>query len=264
MNPRVMSRGDAVCGSERRHASITVSGFIAGSSSVTIFRDLTRGCRFMLSALLVLCQIAAAPAAPPVPPPDTGAVSYAPTMANVWAAPLDSPLPAEPVLGTPESATFLADSSRRPKAIEYSNFYYTRLKIHQLASYTTIPLFVAEAIIGEKLYKQTANLAPGQERHSSLRGAHGALATAIGGLFVVNTVTGAWNLWDSRKDPHGRTRRWIHSLGMMAADAGFVATGATAPGDDSGGSGRSTHRTLAYASFGVALASYAMMLIWKD
>lgn len=210
----------------------------------------------MLSALLLLSQIATAPAAPR--PPDTGAVSYAPTLANVWAAPFDAPLPAEPGLAVPGAGTPPADSTRRPRAIEYSDLYYTRLKIHQIASYTTLPLFVAEAIVGEKLYGQGSN--PSE----SLRGVHGALAGAVAGLFAVNTVTGVWNLWDSRKDPHGRTRRWIHSLGMIAADAGFVATGASAPDDEGGDSGRSTHRTLAYASMGVALASYAMMLIWKD
>lgn len=53
---------------------------------------------------------------------------------------------------------------------------------------------------------------------------------------------------------------------MMTADAGFVVTGATAPGDDdgSGGSNRSTHRAVAISSMGVALISYGMMWIWKD
>lgn len=57
---------------------------------------------------------------------------------------------------------------------------------------------------------------------------------------------------------------------MIAADAGFVAVGATAPDDDfreNWGSGRSsgpsTHRDLAIGSMSVALSSYLMMLIWK-
>ena len=58
---------------------------------------------------------------------------------------------------------------------------------------------------------------------------------------------------------------------MIAADAGFVVVGATAPGDDfreNGGtghsSGASTHRDVAIGSMGLALGSYLMMLIWKD
>jgi hypothetical protein len=52
---------------------------------------------------------------------------------------------------------------------------------------------------------------------------------------------------------------------MIAADAGFVVVGATAPDDDDGGgSGGTTHRNVAIASMGVALGSYVMMLLWKD
>jgi hypothetical protein len=54
---------------------------------------------------------------------------------------------------------------------------------------------------------------------------------------------------------------------MIAADAGFVVVGATAPEDDDrggGSSGRQTHRNVAIASMGVALGSYVMMLLWKD
>ena len=42
-------------------------------------------------------------------------------------------------------------------------------------------------------------------------------------------MTGVWNLAESRKDPHHRTKRTIHSVLMLLADAGFVVTGATAP-----------------------------------
>jgi hypothetical protein len=153
---------------------------------------------------------------------------------------------------------------RRPKAIEYSDLYYTRLKIHQIASYLTVPLFVAQYLAGRELWNHP-------DRHGLARDAHGPLAAGIAGLFAVNTVTGVWNLWDSRKDPNGRTRRWVHGLTMLAADAGFVVVGATVPDDDfreTGGTGRSsgasTHRDVAIGSMGLALGSYLMMLIWKD
>ncbi len=84
---------------------------------------------------------------------------------------------------------------------------------------------------------------------------------------MVNTVTGVWNLWDSRREPAGRARRYIHAALMLAADAGFVATGATAPSPRRIRLGEptsiTTHRTIAIASMGTALASYLMMLIWK-
>jgi len=164
--------------------------------------------------------------------------------------------PAEPIFVE-------ADSGRqRPRAVEYSDFYYTRLTIHQVASYATVPLFVAEYILGTKLY----NNPPGSR---STQDAHRLVALGVAGLFGVNTVTGAWNLWDSRHDPAGRTRRWIHAGLMFAADAGFVATGVTAPSPRrillSGATvNKSTHRTIAIASMGTALASYVMMLIWKN
>jgi hypothetical protein len=56
---------------------------------------------------------------------------------------------------------------------------------------------------------------------------------------------------------------------MLAADAGFVATAALAPGDEGGDFGqgynddRSKHRAVAITSMGVSLASYLMMYLWK-
>src|SRR5450631_3723224 len=44
--------------------------------------------------------------------------------------------------------------SRRRKAVEVSDLYEFRLKIHYLASYATIPIFAAQAIVGQQLYNQ--------------------------------------------------------------------------------------------------------------
>ena len=155
-----------------------------------------------------------------------------------------------------------AATPQRPRAIEYSDFYYARLAIHRIASWATLPLFAGEYYLGTKLYNNPPGSRATQEWHR-------AVADGVAGLFVVNTLTGAWNLWDSRKDPAGRTRRWIHAALMIAADAGFVATGATAPSPrrilfSATPVNLSTHRTIAMASMGTALASYAMMLIWKN
>jgi hypothetical protein len=147
----------------------------------------------------------------------------------------------------------------RTRAIEYSDWYYKRLTIHKYASYATIPLFALQYASGQDLIKHGGEGSWG-------KGVHGATAASIAVLFGVNTVTGLWNLYDSRKDPNGRTRRTVHSLLMLAADAGFVWTGALAPDDDEGGSssGASRHKTVAITSGSIALASYLMMLIWKD
>jgi hypothetical protein len=143
----------------------------------------------------------------------------------------------------------------RPRAFEYSDGYRTRLKIHKYASFAMLPLFIAQYAVGQKLYDGNAS--------DSTRSAHGALAASTAVLFGVNTVTGVWNLGEGRKDPNNRTKRMLHGILMLAADAGFVATGALAPDDDEGerGGNRSTHRTVALTSMGVATVAYLMMLI---
>jgi hypothetical protein len=153
-------------------------------------------------------------------------------------------------------------ATQRPRAVRYSDLYYTRLKIHRIASYAILPLFAAEYVVGTRLQRQAAT------GDHSLKDLHGTITAGVTGLFVLNTVTGGWNLWESRHDPNGRTRRWIHSALMLVADAGFAATGAAAPDDDapagSPGTNASTHRTLAEISMSAALASWVMMLAWKD
>jgi len=159
-----------------------------------------------------------------------------------------------------DAANAMADSTQRRHAVEYSEWYYRRLTIHKVASFTTIPLFAAEYVLGDKLYNGTAT--------SSTKSAHQAVAAGIGVLFGVNTVTGLWNLWDSRHESEGRARRTTHALLMLAADAGFVATAALAPeGEENSfeesSDDRSRHRTVAVTSMAVSLASYLMMYVWK-
>jgi len=166
------------------------------------------------------------------------------------------------LVGT-ETGTTDTVATQRRHAVEYSDWYYKRLTIHKVASYTTIPLFVTEYILGNKLFEGDAS--------SSVKSAHSAVATGIGLLFGVNTVTGAWNWWESRHESEGRARRTTHALLMLAADAGFVATAALAPGNDQAESDfgqsynddRSKHRAVAITSMGVSLASYLMMYLWK-
>jgi len=145
-------------------------------------------------------------------------------------------------------------SARPTVAAQYSDAYMTRRKIHLYASFATAPLFVTQFIIGEKLFDDSGS--------DGMRGLHSAIGVGIGTLFAVNTVTGVWNLWEARHDPKGRNRRLIHGLSMLGADAGFLATGLLAPGDEGGGN-RSLHRTVALTSMGVAAGSYVYMLLTR-
>jgi hypothetical protein len=72
----------------------------------------------------------------------------------------------------------------------------------------------------------------------------------VGTLFVVNTTTGLWNLWEIRKDG-GSTRRTLHVLSMLGADAGFVAVGIMGANAVEGNPADArAHRNVALASMG--------------
>jgi hypothetical protein len=178
-----------------------------------------------------------------------------PSIAGETEAPLSLAASAS-ALAPPE-----AQAAGRPRAIEYSDGYRIRLKVHKYASLATLPLFVAQVAVGQKLYNGNGS--------DGTRSLHGALAAGTGVLFGVNTVTGVWNLAEGRKDPSHRTKRMVHGILMAVADAGFLATGLMAPESEGGeggfegggGTSRSTHRTVALTSMGIATVAYLMMLI---
>jgi hypothetical protein len=163
-----------------------------------------------------------------------------------------------------QSATQPAVASQQPAvhpaAIDYGHGYEVRAKIHKYASYTTLPLFGAQIIVGQKLRNE---LDRGENTQGGLKTAHTALATGIVGLFAVNSVTGVWNLVESHKDPNNGKLRLAHSIMMLGADAGFVATSVITPNRERAalGEGNGPHRTIALTSIGVATAAYLMMLI---
>ncbi len=143
-----------------------------------------------------------------------------------------------------------------PPPFVYSDAYHTRLKIHKIASFTYLPLVAAQGVLGKMLYDNPTD---------TRKTLHNGVAWGIGGLFAVNTVTGTWNLIESRKDPNGRTRRIIHSVLMLASDAGFLATSLKTPSDHGAKSvnyesDRTTHRNLAIASISTATLGYVIML----
>jgi len=151
--------------------------------------------------------------------------------------------------------------ARRPIAFEYSDGYYTRLKIHKWASFATLPLFATETVLGQKLYNGNFT--------DSTRSAHKAVAAGLGVLFGVNTVTGVWNMVEGRKDPNRKTKVKVHGILMLAADAGFAVSGFMAPHthhggefefESSSGFSPSTHRAVALSSMGVATLAYLIML----
>lgn len=148
-------------------------------------------------------------------------------------------------------------------AVEYSDQYRLRAKAHKLASLITLPLAGAELYLGNKLYNNGGE---------GTKSAHVAVATSLGVLFGANTLTGVPNLWAARHDPNGRTRRILHGVLMLAADAGFFATAMLAPDDDEGGrlrsssslsNSRSRHRTVALVSIGTGTLGYLVMLLGK-
>ncbi|HEX7797014.1 MAG TPA: hypothetical protein VF456_21775 [Vicinamibacterales bacterium] len=145
-----------------------------------------------------------------------------------------------------------------PVAVDYGHAYDVRADIHRYASYTMLPMFGAQIVVGQKLRNEVDR---GERTSGGLKGAHTALATGIVGLFALNTVTGVWNLVESRNDPNQRGLRLAHSLLMLGADAGFVATAMITPNSHEQPFSNGPHRTIALTSMGVATASYLIMLI---
>jgi len=162
-------------------------------------------------------------------------------------------------LQTPPAVS-LQQPAVHPVAVDYGHAYDVRAKIHKYASYSMLPMFGAQIVVGQKLRNE---LDSGEDTHGGLKTAHTALATGIVGLFAVNSVTGVWNLVRSRNDPNQRGLRLAHSLMMLGADAGFVATAMITPNEHEHGGPFSNgpHRTIALTSMGVATASYLIMLI---
>lgn len=198
--------------------------------------------------------VAQLPAQEPAAAADTASTTTA-------TAPAAGPVIPAPVgLASPTLATASADTGR-PRAVTYSDAYGTRLTIHRYASYATLPVFAAEYVLGSRLL-HARDL--GQSTPQGTKTAHTAVAVGLGALFAVNTVTGAWNWWDARHDPNGRARRTVHSVLMLAADAGFAAAGALAGNASSSRSGAHIHRNVALVSMGVATAGGLMMYLWKD
>jgi hypothetical protein len=154
-----------------------------------------------------------------------------------------------------DTARRSAASDDRPRAVDHSDGYYTRLSVHRVGSYAILPLFAVEYLLGHQL--MDSNDPPGW-----VKGTHEAGAMAIGAVFAVNTVTGLWNLVEARHDPGG-ARRWTHAALMLAAEAGFLY--ATTLAGDAGDShaGAADHRNAALVSIGLSTVGTVLMWVWK-
>lgn len=213
-----------------------------------------------LAMLLLAADTGSAPrqAAPEVLPADTASAAMSAAGPRIVPPVAFATVPAPSLDGGAAADAGLPAASdttpAHPRAFEYSDAYGTRLTIHRIASYAMLPLFIASYASGEQLVKN------GRAAPSWARDIHRPAATGTAVLFGVNTITGGWNLLEARKDPDGRTRRTLHGLLMLAADAGFAATGIIAGDASENASRRNLHRTVALSSMGVSLVSYAIML----
>jgi hypothetical protein len=226
----------------------------------------------MLTTLLLALRIAAAPtdtgtAAAAVPPmtDSIGAGVAADSLPALDSGPRLGRSPftmrAGPLVSTTDTGASPspADTVRphRPRAVEYSDWYARRLAVHRVASYTMLPLFVAEYALGQRLMSTSP-------QPTWIRPTHIGVAYATAALFGVNTLTGAWNLWDARHDESGRTRRVVHTALMLASEAGFAYTGSIANQARTSLDGANRHRNAAIASMGLSVVGSGMMVFWKD
>ncbi len=138
----------------------------------------------------------------------------------------------------------------------YSDAYYRRLAIHRGASYLMLPLFAAQYVAGQQLYAHS-DAAP-----LWAKTVHRMGATGIAGLFAVNVVTGVPNLVAGLRDPRDRGRRTFHATLMLAAAAGFTATGLLSERAETSPDDRDLHRTVALTSVSIATIGYLSMLDW--
>ena len=144
----------------------------------------------------------------------------------------------------------------RAKAIEVSDWYNRRLTIHRWLSYATIPAFGFQYAAGKQIWDK------GSDAPAWARSGHRVGAATLAGIFGVNTVTGLWNLWDSRSVQEGRTRRYLHAISMLTADAGFTWAGAKLSEEaELHPDKRRLHRTVALSSIALSTVSGVLMKI---
>lgn len=195
--------------------------------------------------------------------PDTltaAARPVADSMAPVTAAAVEAAPAALPPAARPSAVTWRAEGDTVPRprrrAVTYSDGYATRVQLHRALSWTMLPLFAVSYFSGDQL------ISKGGAAPQWARRVHAPAAAGTAVLFGANAITGAWNLWEGRKDPNGRTKRFLHSASFLAASAGFTYAG-TVLADDARRSpnARQQHRNMAVGSMALSTASWLVMLV---
>lgn len=143
------------------------------------------------------------------------------------------------------------DSLRqRRRSVDVSEWYARRLKIHRYAAYASLPVFALQYAAGRELYNK------GSSAPDWAKTGHRFGATALAGIFAVNTVTGAWNWWDSRTVPKGRVLRTVHALSLLGADAAFTYAGVKLSNEaENSLEKRQQHRNVALSAVAVSAVS---------
>ena len=165
---------------------------------------------------------------------------------------------------TPATALQQQDTARRPRrrAIEVSEAYGQRLQVHRYLSYAMIPVFASQYIAGTKLYD--AQQVGGKPAPGWAKPVHSAGAATIAGIFGINTITGVWNLWDSRHTPEHRWLRYSHAVVMLGADAAFAYTGIMLSQEaENSFEKRDEHRKVALYAIGASTVSGVVMKVFN-
>jgi hypothetical protein len=152
--------------------------------------------------------------------------------------------------GAPPLLAPLDTPRTRRRAVELSDWYGRRLTIHRYVAYSTVPVFALQWAAGDQLYRKSSD-APAWAKTM-----HRVGATSLAAMFTVNTVTGAWNWWDTRSQSKGRVLRTVHALTMLSADAAFTYAGAKLSNEaETSATKRREHRTVALSAMGVTVVS---------
>lgn len=175
------------------------------------------------------------------------------------AAPDTSPRAPVPVVAMQQQDT---TRRKRARAIEVSEAYHQRLVVHKILSYAMVPVFAAQYVAGQKLYDADNG---GPPAPSWAKDVHGLGAGAIAGIFGLNTITGAMNLWESRHVEDKRWLRWSHAAIMLGGDAAFAYTGIKLASEAENSSvKRRQHRNVALWSMGITIGDGVVMTIFNN
>jgi len=165
---------------------------------------------------------------------------------------------ADPVLPVIHRSGSVDSAQGRPKVVELSDWYYRRLTIHRWVAWGTLPVFAAQWAAGQRLYDDS------REAPTWAKTTHRVGATVLAAGFTANTVTGVWNLWDSRSVKRGRALRTIHGISMLVADGMFTYAGAKLSDEaEQSADKRQLHRTIALSAMGLSTVSGIAMKLWN-